>query len=61
MQEISLDHALNMAGIDRSDDDLVRDLKLADWLKQVNGEIVSNSTDPVGPKTQIKIIKKENK
>jgi len=61
MQAINLEQALAMAGVDRTDDDWVRDLKFTAWLQQVKGEVVTDPTDPVEPKTQIKIFKKENK
>jgi len=54
MQVLTLDEALNMAGIDRDDDAWVRDCKFAAWIRDKSWAMIQS--DQPRPQTAVDIL-----
>lgn len=55
MQEFTLERAMYMAGIDSSDDPLVRDVKFAAWIREVKGKVVE-TPDQIRPGEEVEVL-----
>jgi len=61
MHQISLTRACYMAGIDSSDDPLIRDMKLAAWMREAKAQLVDDSSTSIKhTDVEILIIKGNN-